>query len=391
MDNVNPTYDVDLYSDEVHQNPFPHFKKLRGLGAAVWLPQHTAWAIPRYKEVKECLRNTDVFISGQGVALNDKFNVIMRGNAVTADGDLHTKLRRVLGKPMLPGALAAITARVQATADALSEKLAARRNFDAVADLAHHLPMSLVTEFIGLSEDGRDHMLEWAAAAFNAVGPMNDRARAALGRINEAVEYIGRCVATRAVRPGSWGDGIFQALDRGEISRENAGHLLMDYIFPSLDTTINVTSTLILNFARSPEQYAALRSDQSLIPNAINEAVRIDSPIRQFSRLVISDFNIDGITLKAGSRALMMFSSANHDERKFQDPERFDIRRKAGDHLGFGHGVHQCAGMHLAQLEIASLLKALIPKIERFELVGEPQYSVNNVLRGISSLPVRVH
>jgi cytochrome P450 len=87
----------------------------------------------------------------------------------------------------------------------------------------------------------------------------------------------------------------------------------------------------------------------------------------------------------------MMFSSANHDERKFQDPERFDIRRKTSDHLGFGHGVHQCAGMHLAQLEIGSLLKALIPKIERFELVGEPQYSVNNVLRGMSSLPIRVH
>src|SRR5260370_429803 len=240
MDTATPTYDVDLYSDEVHLNPFPHFKKLRDLGAAVWLPQHAAWAIPRYKDVKESLRNTDVFVSGQGVALNDKFNGIMRGNAVTADGDLHTKLRKVMGKPMLPGALTAIAARVQETADALSERLVARGTFDGVTDLAHHLPMSLVTEFVGLSEDGRDHMLEWAAAAFDAVGPMNDRARAALEKIGEAVGYINRCVATRAVRPDSWGDGIFQAVDRGEISLENAGHILMDYIFPSLDTTINV-------------------------------------------------------------------------------------------------------------------------------------------------------
>jgi cytochrome P450 len=220
---------------------------------------------------------------------------------------------------------------------------------------------------------------------------MNDRAHAALEKIGEAVEYIGRCVAARAVKPGSWGDGIFQALDRGEISREDAGHILMDYIFPSLDTTINVTSTLVLNFARFPEQYEQLRNDPSLILNAINEAVRIDSPIRQFSRVVIRDYDVDGVTLKAGSRALMMFSSANHDDRKFEDPERFDVRRNVSGHLGFGHGVHQCAGMHLAALEIGCLLKAMIPKVKRFELVGEPKYSVNNVLRGMSSLPITVH
>ena len=391
MSSSYPTYDDDLYSDEVHLNPFPHFKKLRDLGPAVWLSQHDAWAIPRYKEVKECLRNTDVFVSGQGISLNDKFNGILRGNAVASDGDLHVKLRKVIGAPMLPGALTAITGRVQAAAEELSERVMQKGSFDAVTDLAHHLPLTLVTEFVGLSEEVREHMLEWAAAGFDAVGPMNDRVHAALERLAEAVAYVNHCVATRAVRPGSWGDGIFQAYDRGEITLDNVGHLLMDFIFPSLDTTINVTSTLILHFARSPEQYEQLKSDPSLIPGAINEAVRIDSPIRQFSRLVTRDVDVGGVTLKAGSRALMMFSSANHDERKFEDPSRFDVRRNGADHLGFGHGVHQCAGMHLARLEIGCLLKALLPKIDRFELTGEPKYSINNVLRGMSSLPVTVH
>ncbi len=391
MSSSYPTYDDDLYSDEVHLNPFPHFKKLRDLGPAVWLSQHDAWAIPRYKEVKECLRNADVFISGQGISLNDKFNGILRGNAVASDGDLHVKLRKVIGAPMLPGALTAITGRVQEAAEALSQRVAQKGSFDAVTELAHQLPLTLVTEFVGLSEEGREHMLEWAAAGFDAVGPMNNRVHAALERLGEAVAYVNHCVATRAVRPGSWGDGIFQAYDRGEITLDNVGHLLMDFIFPSLDTTINVTSTLILHFARSPEQYEELKNDPSLIPGAINEAVRIDSPIRQFSRLVTRDVEVGGVTLKAGSRALMMFSSANHDERKFEDPSRFDVRRNGADHLGFGHGVHQCAGMHLARLEIGCLLKALLPKIERFELTGEPQYSINNVLRGMSSLPVIVH
>ena len=164
----------------------------------------------------------------------------------------------------------------------------------------------------------------------------------------------------------------------------------MDYIFPALDTTINATSTLIMHLARSPEQYDLLRQDPDLIPGAINEAVRLESPIRQFSRLIVKDIEIGGTVLAAGERALMMYSSANHDERQWENPENFDIRRSNAAHLGFGHGVHTCAGMHLAKLEITSLLRALIPRVSRFELTGDPVYGMNNVIRGLSSLPVSV-
>lgn len=391
MTGTVPTYDVDLYSDEVHADPHPHYRRLRELGPAVWIPKNKVWAISRFKDVKDCLRNTDVFISANGVAIADDLNHAMKGTLLCSDGELHHKLRRIIGAPMLPGALAALTEKVQHAADALAERLVTRKEFDAVPDLAFHLPMTLVTEFVGLSEHGRENMLTWAAAGFDALGPANARQQAGIARVGEMVGYIQQCVASRSVAPGSWGDRIFQAVDRGELTIEQSGSLLMDYIFPSLDTTINGTSAVVWCFARWPEQWDALRANPELIPNAINEAVRLESPIRGFTRFVQQDHVIDGIQLAAGSRAIMLYASANRDERKWERPDVFDLRRNVVDHVGFGHGVHQCAGMHLARLEISCLLKALLPRVSRFELAGEPRHGINNVLRGLASLPVRVH
>jgi cytochrome P450 len=164
---------------------------------------------------------------------------------------------------------------------------------------------------------------------------------------------------------------------------------MRDYLGPSLDTTIFATANLILLFGRYPEQWELLREDPTLIANAINEALRLESPIRGFTRHLTADAAIGGATILAGSRALLLYASANRDERKWQDPERFDIRRRASDHLGFGNGTHMCAGLHLARLEMTALLEVLVEKVRRFEL-GEPVLAVNNVLRGLKSLPVRV-
>ena len=119
-------------------------------------------------------------------------------------------------------------------------------------------------------------------------------------------------------------------------------------------------------------------------------AIRLESPIRAFTRVAARDCEIDGAPVPAGARLLVLYASANRDERRWKDPERFDVEREAQTHLGFGFGAHICAGMHLARLEMTALLKALASRVERFEL-GEPIWATNNVLRGLASLPVRVH
>jgi len=132
-----------------------------------------------------------------------------------------------------------------------------------------------------------------------------------------------------------------------------------------------------------------VREEPSLIPHAVNEVLRLESPISQFSRVATRDHEFDGVTVPAGSRVLMMYGSANRDERKWENPERFDVLRRPSDHLAFGLGEHQCVGQPLARMEVRALLGALAARVERFE-VRHMERAVNNMLRGIRKLEVTV-
>ncbi len=158
---------------------------------------------------------------------------------------------------------------------------------------------------------------------------------------------------------------------------------MLDLINPSLDTTVNATSALLVLLARNPDQYDLLRADPSLIPHAINEAIRLESPIRGFTRVSTRDQDYDGVTLPEGARTMVLYASANRDERKWPDPERFDVTRRPSDHLGFGYGVHSCVGMHLARLEIQSLMEAIVRRVRRIE-VRNTEQRINNILRGLA-------
>ncbi len=391
MTSDRPTYDIDLYSDEVIGDPYPHYRALRDAGAAVWLTKNEAWAITRYQDVRDALRNPQVFSSAHGCMLNEPMNEAVKGIMLCSDDPHHMALRKVFAEPLMPGALAKIKDRLVTLADAKIDELVDSGSFDAVADLAHYLPLTVVTELVGLNDEGRAQMLAWAAGIFNAFGPLpNARTEAGLATAQLVFEYINTRAPRETFLPGGLGARIFECADRGLVSQEQAKVLLIDYLTPALDTTINATSSAIWLFGQFPDQWDLIREDPSLIPNAINEVVRLESPIRAFARYVTQDHTMGGVALDAGSRAVILYASANRDERKWDDPERFDVRRKVADHMGFGHGTHTCAGMHLAKMEIQCLLEALARRVHRFEL-GEGQHSVHNVLRGLVKLPVAVH
>ncbi len=384
-----PVYDVDLYSDEVLLDPYPHYKALRELGAVVWLPRHGLHAVARFDDVRAALRNPTVFSSAQGVAANDHVNNISRGTTLASDAPLHDRLRRIIAAPLMPRALEEIAPQIRTEARRLVDDLVARGQFDAVSDLAQHLPLTIVSKLVGLEDHGRSSMLRWAAATFNVLGTMNARACTALKDVQEMRAYLGGEEIRTRLRPGSWGDRIFVAADRGEVEPERCPVLMRDYLGPSLDTTIFATANLVLLFGRHPAQWDLVRNDPALIPNAINEALRLESPVRGFTRYLAADATIADLTIPRESRLLLLYASANRDERKWQDPERFDVRRRANDHLGFGNGTHMCAGLHLARLEMTALLEVLVERVASFK-IGEPVLALNNVLRGLASLPVRV-
>lgn len=160
-----------------------------------------------------------------------------------------------------------------------------------------------------------------------------------------------------------------------------------DMIMPSLNTTIAATIELLYQLGTNPDQSRLLREDRALIENAVTEAVRIGTPIRSFTRTLTQEYTLAGVSLPSGSRTMVLFASANRDERRFPAPDRFHITRAARDHVGFGHGVHMCLGMHLAKLEMSALLRAMLDRAERIE-VGTPTVAMHYTIHAFASLPV---
>jgi len=186
------------------------------------------------------------------------------------------------------------------------------------------------------------------------------------------------------------GHEVLRAADEGTVSRQECAALMIDYIAPSLDTTISAISNALHLFATYPDQWLALKEDPARIPNAINEILRYESPLRAFARQPLHTTDIAGHPIPAGARVLVIYASANRDELEWEDPESFDIGRDATRQLGFGHGTHACAGQGLARLETSAMLRALVERVDRIEMAAPPTWAVNNIIRRHEHLPLRL-
>lgn len=387
-----PVSSVDFYSTETILDPYPVYAALREAGPVVYLEKHDLYALPRYREVSEVLRQPLRFVSSRGVSPLQKVNDILVGSTLNSDPPQHDRTRSVTSEPLLPGALKAIEPTLKAAADGLIDTLCARGTFDAVADLAQYLPVTIVAELVGLPQ-AVDHrqMLKWASATFNLFSTENERTVQAFEDLKDLRDFLLEYGRPERLKQGGWARRIFEVGPERGLSYETCAQLMRDYINPSLDTTISTTGQIIRFLADHPGEWHKIRSDASLIPNAVEEAVRMATPIRAFTRYAVEDTEVAGVTIPQGKRVLVIYASANRDERKFPDPDRFDVTRDTHDHVGFGQGVHMCMGMHLARREIVLLLEALRRRVERFELLGKPEVALNNSIRAYATMPVKVH
>ena len=387
---TGPRSDYDPYTDENLLDPWAGYREMRDAGPAVWLDRYGMFALARYDSVRRALEDWESFPSGRGVMMNDPMNQVLIGNTLCSDGEQHDKLRGVIAGPLTARAVQPLLGEFTAQAESVVDSVVRKGTFDAVSELAQHIPVSVVSNAIGLPEKGRERMLVWAKALFNCIGPMNDRTVQSFPVLNEMMEYATNEAVRGKLKPGSWAEGILDAVDRGEVPGEACPALMVDYMGPSLDTTIFAISNAVWLFAQHPDQWDLVREDPALIRGAINEVLRYESPIQgAFSRYVEHDVDMDGVLLPAGSRAIVFYGSANRDERKYADPDRFDVRRGANDQISFGAGPHACVGMHLARIEMRALFTALASRVRRFEVI-EAERSLHNVLRGFSHLRVKV-
>lgn len=384
-----PVYRDNLYTTDAIIHPYAHYTALRELGPVVYLPRHRAYALPRYAECKATLRNDGQFVSGNGVALNAVSNRLSRGTTLGSDGDEHSRRRKLVAHRLLPRALKAISDTVEQQAADAVDAAVRQGDVDGVA-LASALPLAVVPDLVGWPTDERDHLLDWGAATFDILGPLNRHAIKALPRSLQMLRFARRVVRNRNVLDGSMAHELLLAADAGTIAHDDCVPLMIDYIAPSLDTTISAISNALYLLGTHPEQWRLLKEDPSLIPGAINEVVRFESPLRAFTRLACEDLDIAGTPIAAGSRVLVLYASANRDEREWANPESFDITRDAGRHVGFGNGAHACAGQGLARLETTAILRALVERVDNIEVTGAPTWAVNNIIRRHEHLPLRL-
>ncbi|BBX69461.1 cytochrome P450 [Mycolicibacterium psychrotolerans] len=385
-----PIYRPSVYSRSAILDPYPRYRELRALGPVVWLARHRLYALPRYAECKAALRDDGTYLSGDGVAANPVVNRLSRGTTLNSDGPEHERRRRLVAHRLMPRALRGLGEAVDEQAHRIVDAAVRRGTVDAVTDVATVLPLAVVPDLVGWPHDQRDHLLGWGAATFDMLGTANWQALTAVPRSVQMLRFARRVVRERNVLPGSMAHELLAAADDGDIGRDEVPALLIDYIAPSLDTTISAISSAIHLFATHPEQWELLKADSSLLPNAINEVVRFESPLRAFTRKAGATSVIAGVSVPAGARVLALYASANRDEHEWKDPWLFDIRRDAGRHVGFGNGAHACAGQGLARLETAAVLRALLDRVERIETLGEPIWAVNNIIRRLEHAPVRL-
>ena len=388
-----PASDVDPFSIEFFEDPHRIHGELREAGPVVWLSRYRVHAVARYAEVHAVLNDWRTFCSSRGVGMDDYATGKPwrpRSLVLETDPPEHDRARAVLNKVLSPAAMKRLREGFTAAAERKVDELLERGSFDAIPDLAEAYPLSVFPDALGMPQEGREHVLPYAAVVFNSFGPDNDLRREALADAAPHMAWVAESCQRGSLAPGGFGAGIHAATDTGEITPEEAPLLVRSLFSAGVDTTVNGIGAAVYCLARFPDQWRKLRAEPSLARAAFEEAVRFESPVQTFFRTTTRPVEIGGVEVGEGEKVLMFLGAANRDPRRWERPDEYDIARRTSGHVGFGSGVHMCVGQLLARLEGEVLLGAMARKIDSIEITGPVRRRYNNTLRGLASLPITV-
>jgi cytochrome P450 len=382
-------YEVDILAD-----PFPVYRRLREEAPIYYNDRHDFYALSRYQDVERGLVDNETFISGRGVILElIKANLEMPpGTLIFEDPPVHTIHRRLLSRVFTPKKMNALEAQVREYCANALDPIVGSDRFDFVADLGRQMPMRVIGMLLGIPVEDqaavRDHVDASLRTRPGQPQKFND-SNFALGEIfSEYIEW-------RAEHPS---DDLMTELmtvefedERGEVRRLTREELLT-YLNVLAGAGNETTARLIgwtgKVLAEHPDQRAELVRQPSLIPNAIEELLRFEPPAHHGARYVARDVEFYGTKVPQGSVMMLLNGSANRDDRRFPDGDRFDIHRNVTSHLGFGYGIHFCLGAALARLEGRVALEEVLKRFQEWDVDYEhATMAFTTTVRGWESLP----
>jgi 4-methoxybenzoate monooxygenase (O-demethylating) len=386
-----PVCTLDPFADDFLRDPFAFHTELREAGPVVWLEHYGIWAMARYAEVHDALRDWETYSSAAGVGLSDfRKEKPWRPPSLLLEADPpeHSRARKAVARALSPGTIAAHRDDFAREAGHLVTELLARGTVDGVTDIAEAYPLRVFPRAVGITDDCGDQLLAYGNMAFNAFGPHNQLLADSMAEVQGVAAWIAAHCTRDALTPGGLGDRIYASADEGAVSEDEAALLVRSLLTAGVDTTVIGLGCALDCLARDPAQWRRLRENPSLAGSAFEETLRYASPVQTFFRTTTRDVEVAGVRIGAGEKVLLFLAAANRDPRRWPDPERFDITRRAIGHVALGYGIHACVGAAFARLEGEVLLQALARQVESLALAGEPRRRLNNTLSGFASLPL---
>ena len=382
---------VDIFGPGVHDDPYAAYEDIRARCPVSFNEATGTYAITAYDDIFRILRDPITFANGEG-AVDGPRNDYAASRAgasnliLAADDDpRHKYLRQILGRPFTPSRIRDLRDVVAEIAGNLVDQIPVGETFDASSLLATPLPLRVMARFLGFPEEDIYDVMGWLVEIIFDTGDGQTRFD----------EYFLAALEERRDRPGEDALSVIAAAwadPTKEFSEEDAIKSCFTFLLAGIETTRSQVTNMLAICADRPDVWARLRSDPALIPGAVEETLRFESPVHQIIKSVTSDVEIGGVAISAGSHVSLALAAGNRAASAFADADRFDLDRPDARHLSFGHGTHFCIGAPMARCELVTLLEIMTSRFERIEGSGERVLSPHNGRgRGFQQLPLRVH
>lgn len=380
----------DPFSYEIHENPYPVYKRLRDEAPLYHDGERGFYALSRYDDVRRALLDHESFCSGKGFTLEDieDFTLPM---LIGMDPPDHTRLRATINRALTPRRVQALEAPIGALARDLLGRMAPRGQGDVIADFAAILPMAVISWMLGVPEEDQGRLRNLSDEMLHREDRVRGVPESGKRAAAQIYAYFEQLLATRGSEDSEDLLSLLLAAEkRGEISHAEILGFCFLLIIAGNETTTKLIGNMVCELDRHPRERERLLRDPSLVPNAVEETLRYAPSTHMMARTLTRDVDLHGGTMRAGTKVALILASANRDERRWPAADVFDVGRDTAEHLGFGFGVHHCIGAALARLEgrvaLAEILRCMPDfTVERSAL--ERAHSGNVI--GYTKVPVR--